>query len=208
MNGRAVVLFSGGMDSTAALWWARDRGHAVVTLAFNHPGRPRREREAARALARAAEVERHVEVEASFLVEPPGGAPPGYLPRRNLVYYAIAASVAEQVDARILVGGHLRHDEQGYPDAAPSYFDALNGVLRSGALPGGRGGCEIVLPFIEMTKMELALIGRRRGVPFERTWSCFRDGEAPCGRCLSCVDRYRSFRAVGVPDPAFPRGLP
>lgn len=181
---KSLVLLSGGMDSAAALEWVK--GDDVVTLGFNHPARPKREIEAARRLAAGA---RQFEVPVDFLVT---DAPSGYLPRRNLVYYAIAASIAEREHCDRIVGGQLRTDSQGYADAAETYLRSIEALA----------GVKIFLPLIAYTKMELILLARRRGLSFEGTWSCFRDVPAPCGECFSCVDRRRSFAAVGLEDPA------
>lgn len=201
MTDRALVVFSGGMDSAAALWWAKRKGWELWTLGFLFPARPKGEIAAARRLAARAGVARQIDVPLDFLVEIEGpGYPAGYLPKRNLVYYAIAASVAERAGARWIVGGHLRTDFQGYPDASEDYFRRLQDLLDRARVRGRTPPCGIVLPLIEYTKMELILVGREWGVPFAETWSCFADGPAPCGRCFSCVDRRRSWEAVGIAD--------
>lgn len=183
----ALVLLSGGMDSAAALWWAVER-HRVVTLAFEPPGTPAAEREASRALARAARVTDHREIPLPWLRGGDDGRhPPGYLPRRNLVYYAVAGSIAEQLGAAAIVGGHLATDGIDFPDARTAYFRDLEALV----------GIPIVLPFIDMTKPEVVRWGRERGVPFELSWSCYRDLPRPCGECVSCRERAEALVSQG-----------
>lgn len=178
----ALVLLSGGMDSAAALWWARER-YRVVTLSFLVPGAAAGERRAARALSRAAGAAAHHEVQLGFLVNHRPGHPAGYLPKRNLVYYAIAGSIAEQAGAVALVGGHLATDGGDFPDARPAYFARIRRML----------GLPLKLPFLDKTKRDVVKYGLSKGVPFGLSWSCFRDGTKPCGRCASCREREEAF---------------
>ena len=158
------------MDSAAALWWARER-YRVVTLAFRVPGTPARERRA----------------ELPFLTNHVAGKPDGYLPQRNLVYYAVAGSLAEQVGASVIVAGHLATDGQDFPDARPGYFRRI----------GKMTGIAVVLPFIGKTKRDVIRYGLRRGVPFDKTWSCYRDGRTPCRECVSCRERSEALGERG-----------
>ncbi len=178
MRRKAIVLLSGGMDSAAALWWARGR-YEVITLAFVTPATPAGERKAARALSKAAGAAEHREITLPFLTNHVAGKPDGYLPQRNLIYYAVAGSLAEQLGAVAIVGGHLATDAEDFPDARREYFARIESMT----------GLRVALPFIEKTKTDVVRYGLRRGVPFDKTWSCYRNGRRPCGECVSCRER-------------------
>jgi 7-cyano-7-deazaguanine synthase len=192
---RAIVLLSGGLDSAVCLWWARAEGYDVHALTFDFPGRPPRELAAARLLAAAAHATLEV-VSLPFLREMPC-APPGYLPGRNLVYYAIAASRAEALGASAIVGGHIATDPDGFPDASPAFFDALGRTLQAGASPA-----RILRPLAGLSKVEAIRRAIALGVPLDLTVSCYASDDRPCGRCVSCDERATAFAAVGVADPA------
>jgi 7-cyano-7-deazaguanine synthase len=188
MTKTALVLLSGGMDSAAALWWARERYRDVMTLAFVVPSTPAGERRAAKALSKAAGAAEHREVELPFLTNHVKGKPDGYLPQRNLIYYAIAGSLAEQMGAVAIVGGHLATDAEDFPDARAEYFERVEAMT----------GIRVVLPFIRKRKADVVRYGLRRGVPFDKTWSCYRNGSRPCGACVSCLERAAAIGHNGA----------
>lgn len=190
---RALVLLSGGLDSAVALWHARAAGHEVVALSFRYPGRPLKEARAARELARLAAVPHH-EADLPFLREPEGGAfalaPRGYIPGRNALFYAAAAYHAEIVGCQVVVGGHNADDAARFPDARASFFQRLGALLDAGlwGLPG-RPALRLEMPLATLTKKEVVALGRSLRVPLALAWSCYEDGEAPCGACPSCLER-------------------
>ena len=200
----AVVLLSGGLDSAVALYWARREGHLLHPLEVEYPQRPRRERAAAEALARALDVERTV-VALPFLREveadTPVGPPRGYIPARNFIFYSIAAHEADARGASLIVGGHNRDDGARFPDARRTFFDALELLLADGLWSARERPLRIVLPLADKDKAETVRLGLSLGVPFEHTWSCYEDGDLPCRRCPSCDERARAFAACGVADP-------
>ena len=206
LRGISLVLLSGGPDSAAALAWARARGGRVIPATFDFPGRPRSERRAARRVARAMGLPPPRMIRVPLLRMTggaggrPGGIPPGFIPHRNLVYYGLALALAAAVGARRIVGGQLKTDGRLFPDGRPDFFRGLHALAARG-MPPGRG-CRIVLPFARMSKAEVLLLGVRLGAPLGMTWSCYRHGPRPCGRCLGCVERRDSFREAGVRDGA------
>jgi 7-cyano-7-deazaguanine synthase len=184
---KAVVLVSGGIDSAVALWWAKGR-HDVLALSFDGAGRPRGEAAACAALVRRARVP-HLRVPAPFL-RPRAS---GFVPARNLVYHGIALAIAEDCGAAAVVAGHNRSDAALFDDARPAFFRRLERL---------NGGVRIELPLARLTDAQVIARGRREGVPLELTWSCYRDGRAPCRRCSACRGRIESFRFAGIEDPA------
>jgi 7-cyano-7-deazaguanine synthase len=171
---RALVLLSGGIDSAVALWWARER-YDVTAISFDGLRRPRGEVRACRAVARRARV-KHVRVDLPFLE----ARADGYVPGRNLVYHAAAISIAERRGAKAVIAGHNKSDAKWFADARPAFFKRLLTLA---------DGVRIVRPFAAMTDAQVARLGAKLGVPLEITWSCYRDGASPCGKCAACRDR-------------------
>lgn len=216
----SVCLLSGGLDSCVAAAWARDRGDGLVALTARYGQVHDRELKAARAVAGALDAD-HVVVDlplgtfggSSLLGE---GAiedrrmeeigdeiPSTYVPARNTVLIAVAASLAEAREAdRIVIGANAR-DYSGYPDCRPEYLEAMERALTLGTKRGVEGdGVEIVAPLIDDTKAEIVRRGVELDAPLEHTWSCYRGGEAPCGACDACKLREKGFAEAGVDDPA------
>ncbi len=211
-GGRAVVMLSGGIDSTVALWWAKARGLDAIALSIEYSGRPHRELAAVDEIARAADALPLHRIDVPFVElasrlpayhDPVKPIPYGYIPLRNLLFYSMAAYHADASGARYVVGGHLVDDALAFPDANLSYFDDLNELLARSTNGWSRAGAPmIVLPFSGMKKEEVLREGARLGVPFDLTWSCWMDGEEPCGTCISCKDRAEGFTKAGMEDPA------
>lgn len=209
---RAIVLLSGGVDSAVTLWWARKQGWDVRPLTFDYFGRPRREHTAIEALAKKADVAPIRYVDLPFLKEvddlrPAGlenpvleGSPEGYIPARNLIFYALAAYYAELDGSRYLVGGHNGIDPESFPDASPTFFASLNRVFRMSLWSYAKTPVEVLVPLSGKSKEDVLRLGRDLGVPFELTWSCYWDRDVPCGTCVSCRERRDAFAAVGMAD--------
>lgn len=194
---RALVLLSGGLDSAVAYWWALREGLDPVALSFHYPGRPRGEVEATRGLVRAAGRNDLIECELPFLQEAADGAPgafasapPGYIPARNALFYAVAAHHAQILGCGLIVGGHNAEDAARYPDASASFFGDLEPLLRRGLwIPPGGEAPALRMPLIGLGREEVIALGGRLGAPLETTWSCYEDGAAPCGACPACLRR-------------------
>jgi len=210
---RASVLLSGGVDSAVALWWAKSNGWEVRPLTFDYFGRPAREQKAIEDLvARAgAGTIRHVDL--PFLKEVDDlrkegidnrallESPEGYIPDRNLIFYALAGYYAELDGARYIVGGHNGIDPESFPDSSPKFFNFLNSIFRLSLWSYERSPVQILVPLSGKTKEEVVRMGLAMGVPFEVTWSCYWNRNVHCGTCVSCRERREAFAAAGVADP-------
>jgi 7-cyano-7-deazaguanine synthase len=209
----ALVLLSGGIDSAVSLYWAMAQHWNVRTLEFEYHLRPSRERRACQELRRSAGLLNPAIVPVEFLREivdlPRGmldnpslaGAPEGYLPSRNLIFYSIAAYYAEIWNIRSIVGGHNRTDHESFPDAGQGFFAGLEALFSLGMWSYRSTRTRILLPLIEFDKIQVLALGRDLNVPFEFTWSCYFDAERPCGSCASCEERQAAFQALGLSDP-------
>lgn len=222
-DARAVVLLSGGLDSSTCLAWARARGFACTTLAVDYGQRHRVELEAARRVARALSVTDHREIALDLRAiggsaltadiavprdrdERAMGAdvPVTYVPARNTILLGLALGLAETLGARDLVAGMNALDYSGYPDCRPEFvraFEALAGVATRAGLEGT--AFTVHTPLMELDKAGIIRLGLSLGLDYSLTHSCYdpaRDGAA-CGRCDACRLRLRGFREAGVPDP-------
>lgn len=215
---KAIVLLSGGLDSTTTLYQALAQGYEVRALIFDYGQRHRREIKAARDIARAAGVAYEV-VRISFpwkgsalldttVAVPLGGSkkaviPATYVPARNIIFVSYAASFAEAVGARVIFIGANAVDYSGYPDCRPSFFKAYQKALDAGLKTGVEGkNIVIATPLIKLSKAAIIRLGQSLGVPFEKTWSCYQGGRTPCGVCDSCLIREQGFRAAGSANKA------
>lgn len=179
-----VTLFSGGIDSTVALWKCLDAGLHPVVLEFEYEQRPAGECEAAtRILDRCNGIERHT----ISLPVVNGNRGEILLSESNLIYYGIGANFAAEVGVDYLVGGQIKTDwdECGLEDATPSYYRTLaEQITKSHDTPP-----ELVMPLLHKDKREVVATGERVGAPLELTWSCERAGDTSCGECFQCRKR-------------------
>jgi 7-cyano-7-deazaguanine synthase len=224
---KAVILLSGGLDSTTVLYQARAQGFNCYALSFDYRQRHRQELEAAIALAQAAEVADHQIV--SFDLGLWGGSaltdvqidlpthraldvmsaqiPVTYVPARNTIFLSFALAYAEAIAAEQVHIGVNRLDYSGYPDCRPDYIAAMQTVFRLGTKQGREGQpIEIVTPLIDLRKTEIIQLGNQLGVPWAQTWSCYSDGggmlpPVACGGCDACQLRLAAFAELGLPDP-------
>jgi len=222
MRKKAVVLLSGGLDSTTALYWAKTKGYAPVALSVRYGQRHVRELRAARAVARRAGAPlREVALSLPWLggssltnkkMKLPeialakigtGGVPSTYVPGRNTMFLALAASLADAIGASAIVIGANALDYSGYPDCRPPFLDAFSKVARLGTRRGAEGGALTVLaPLLHLDKKGVVRLAAKVGAPLSLTWSCYAGGARPCGKCDSCQLRAKGFREAGAEDPA------
>ncbi|HTY08742.1 MAG TPA: 7-cyano-7-deazaguanine synthase QueC [Candidatus Edwardsbacteria bacterium] len=217
----AVVLLSGGLDSATVLYWAKDRGYEPHALLFDYGQRHDRELRSAMALCRRCRadyelVRFNLPWQGSSLLDPamkvpqPRSAkaigkqiPSTYVPARNTIFLAFGLSYAEAIGAGAVMIGANALDYSGYPDCRPDYIRAMAKAFKLGTKTGREGrAIKIVAPLVKMSKSRIIKLGMKLGVPYELTWSCYRGGAKPCGRCDSCLLRAKGFAGAGLPDPA------
>lgn len=207
---KAILLFSGGIDSSVALFWALSKGWEVVPLTINYKDRPEAERRAMRSILKKAGVNSLIEIPLEFMKDVeelkkieavPSNltdAPESYIPARNMVFYAIAAYFAETLEASAIIGGHNQTDPKIFPDSGTKFFRRLGIVFEQGLMSYTKNPVKIVLPLSRYTKAQIVRLGRRLAAPLEITWSCEFDGKEECGNCPSCKDKERAFATVGA----------
>lgn len=212
---KVVVLCSGGMDSVAALYWARAH-HTVVAVASFDYGAKHNPREIpfAREHAAALGVRHEVialpfvnQLFASHLLQSGGEIPEGHyaadnmkqtvVPFRNAIMLSITCGFAESAGAEGLIIAAHGGDHAIYPDCREAFMQAMGDTMRLGTY----AGIALLRPFIDLTKGGIARVGHGLGVPFARTWSCYKGGEIHCGRCGTCVERREAFLEAGLTDP-------
>lgn len=219
----AVILLSGGLDSTTVLAIAKSQGFACYAISFRYGQRHEHELESARKVAEAAGVVRHVVVDIDLRqfggsaltsdlevpkhqsVEEIGGEIPiTYVPARNTVFLSFALAYAETLGARDIFIGVNALDYSGYPDCRPEFIAAFERLANLATKAGVEGqAIRIHAPLIELTKGEIIRRGLELGVDYGLTTSCYdpaADGTA-CGHCDACLLRLKGFAENGVPDP-------
>ena len=222
MSHKAVVLLSGGLDSYTAGAIARADGHELYALTIRYGQVHALEVEAARRVAKALRVGRHLALDVplsaiggSALVgdgEIPkdrssaaGDIPATYVPARNTVFLSLAMAWAEVIGAGAIVIGVNALDYSGYPDCRPEYLRAFEALAALATKAGVEGrSLKILAPLLQLTKAEIIRRGLALGVDYGLTLSCYDPdpGGRPCGRCDSCRLRARGFFEAGVVDPA------
>jgi 7-cyano-7-deazaguanine synthase len=221
---RAVVLSSGGIDSTTAMAIAKAEGYEIYSLSFNYGQRHEVELQAAQRIAKALGAKEHLIIDldlrkigGSALIDaievPKGrsaeeikqGIPVTYVPARNTIFLSYALAWAERLGAADIFIGVTAVDFSGYPDCRPEYIRAFEQManLALKAAVEGRMRIKIRAPLIKMTKAEIIRRGVELGVDYALTHSCYDptpDGRA-CGQCDSCLLRKKGFHEAGVIDP-------
>ena len=216
---RAVVLLSGGLDSTTTLAKALADGMEVTALSFSYGQRHSRELVSAANVAKYYGIE-HVIVDLDLSMfrsaltredlEVPEDRdesqmgkdiPITYVPARNIIMMSVAAGLCESVDAdRIYIGANVV-DYSGYPDCRPEFFEAFERMIAVGTKAGVEGHpITIETPILRCSKADIVRMGKELGAPLHLTWSCYEGGEKACGRCDSCRLRLKGFEEAGYRD--------
>jgi 7-cyano-7-deazaguanine synthase len=222
MSKRAVVLLSGGLDSTTAAWLARASDFELYALSFDYGQRHKKELEAAAQVARDVDAQQHQIVRmnlsdwaASSLTgdgeiptEPNGERIPStWVPARNHIFLAVASGYAEVVGASAIYIGVSQVDYSGYPDCRGEFLDAFQHAadLASKRFVEEGVSIPVLAPFLYLPKSGVIRLGLALGVDYAQTWSCYQGGDRPCQVCDSCRLRAAAFAQVGQADPLLAR---
>lgn len=224
---KALVLSSGGVDSTTALALAVSRygKDNVIALSVSYGQKHDKEIKAAKAVSAFHGVEQlFLDLSKIFQysncsllqqsteeipeesyarqIEKTEGEKPvsTYVPFRNGLFLSSAASIALSKDCSVILYGAHADDSAGfaYPDCSPMFNDAMNQAI----FEGSGHQLKVEAPFVNMTKAEVVKMGLELNAPYELTWSCYEGKDVPCGKCGTCIDRAAAFAANGVSDPA------
>jgi 7-cyano-7-deazaguanine synthase len=220
---KAVVLLSGGLDSSTVLYLARQDGYDCYALSFDYQQRHRRELESAQRVAQAAGAVEHQVVSFDLriwggsaltdqsidlpierdLAQMAQGIPVTYVPARNTIFLSFALAYGEALGADRIYLGVNALDYSGYPDCRGDYLAAMQQAFNLGTKRGREGQpITITAPLIELRKTEIIQLGNRLGVAWADTWSCYDGSDRACGVCDSCRLRLAAFAELGLVDPA------
>lgn len=216
---KALVVTSGGLDSTTLLWDVASRGYDEVrAVTFDYGARHSKEIDCARsncqlmgiphdvielevleslaAIAGSALVNRNVDVPhvRDVMGDP---QPVTYVPNRNMIFLSVVAALAEAYGCEHLYYGAQKHDIYGYWDATPNFLSAMNAVFSLNR----KKPVQLLAPYINHSKGDIIRRGIELGVDYSETWSCYNGGEKPCGTCSTCAERIKGFADNGLIDP-------
>ncbi len=206
---KAIVLLSGGIDSTTTLYFAKKQGYKCYALIFDYGQRHKREIRSAVVVAKRAKVpyqiikidlpwkgssllDRKMKIPVRQKMK---GIPSTYVPARNTIFLSFALSYAEATGAEAIFIGANAIDFSGYPDCRPEFYQAFHRVIQKGTK---KKTIKVLTPLINMTKVQIIRLGMKLKAPLELTWSCYKGGKRPCGICDSCRLRQKGFRALGI----------
>ncbi|MEM3341615.1 MAG: 7-cyano-7-deazaguanine synthase QueC [Thermoplasmata archaeon] len=224
MEKKAVVLLSGGLDSSTCLGVALNMGYICYCLSFDYGQRHSRELEHAKAVySFFSEKYPHLTAEhkvikidlrtfggsaltddipvPDYKENSQGHVPVTYVPARNLILLSYAVAFAEVRGCGAVYIGVNAIDYSGYPDCRPQFIKAFEEAANLATGNGFTKHLKVETPLQNLSKAEIVKLAVKIGVPVEKTWSCYRGGEKPCGRCDSCVLRLKGFREAGIEDP-------
>lgn len=222
MTEKAVVLLSGGLDSTVSMAKALEDGYELYALSIDYGQRHEKELASARKIVEFYGIEEHrvlyidlMQIGGSALTDLSiavprkrdvdrigDDIPVTYVPFRNAILLSFAVGYAEVLGAKAVFIGANSLDYSGYPDCRPEFLEAFQKAAQLGTKIGVEGApITIQSPLIGMTKADIVREGVRLSIPFHLTWSCYLGREEACGQCDSCTLRLRGFREAGVEDP-------
>ena len=219
---KAVVLMSGGLDSTTCAAIAKDKGCELYAVSFDYNQRHRRELASAKKVAEYYGVKKHIIITTNMdaiggsaltdmnLSVPDGiiereanDVPVTYVPARNLIFLSYALGYAEVVGANYVYIGVNSVDYSGYPDCRPEFVEKFRELADCAVKATAADGRKIQIetPLLYLSKKDIVLMAKKLNVPLHLTQSCYRGGEKACGVCDSCRLRLKGFADAGLTDP-------
>lgn len=215
---KAVLILSGGLDSTTLLYKMLSDGYEVEALTFNYAQRHKKEIDCAKEIVRLRKIPHRV-IDLSCLAAILGdsallggkevpkchytedAARQTIVPNRNMIMLAVAAGYAEAHEIPAVFYAAHRNDSTIYPDCRREFVEALKPAI---TLATAWHPVELRAPFIDLTKAEIVKLGLELKVPYELTWSCYKGEEKPCKGCPTCIERKEAFTLNGAKDPLDP----
>lgn len=215
----AVVILSGGLDSSTLAYKLQAQGYSLICVSFNYGQKHLRELHSAAVIAKNLNAQHQIIdlsfmqnfLQASSLVNKEKTNPKEeynrdsmlvtVVPNRNTMMLSLAWTIACDRGAHVVAFGPHKGDNYVYADCRPDYFNAMNLALRLGTIDSRNDDLELIAPLLNMTKTEIVQLGAELKVPFADTWSCYDGGEIHCGRCGTCEQRRQAFIEAQVTDP-------
>ncbi|MCA6069911.1 MAG: 7-cyano-7-deazaguanine synthase QueC [Endomicrobium sp.] len=209
---KAVILFSGGLDSTTVLYCALSKGYKCSCLMFDYGQKHNKELKSAVKIAKTVKVKYSiikinlpwsgdVLTNKNKLVPVhkvlPKTIPPTYVPGRNTLFLSYALSLAQSINAQVIFIGVNAIDFSNYPDCTPNFIKAYNSVLK--AL---KTKITVQTPLLKLNKAQIIKLGTKLNVPYKNTWTCYNGYKKPCMKCDSCKLRAKGFKEAKFNDPA------
>jgi len=215
---KAVIALSGGMDSITSFYWALDQGYELKAVSFFYGQNHSKELDMAKWNCEQMNVEHEI-IDISFLgkitsnvsslTSGSDNIPEGMydadnmkstvVPFRNGIILAVLAAYAEANECQAIICGVHAGDHAIYPDCRATFIDAMNKAIGFGTYEN----IEILTPFLDDDKTDICYTGLSLNVPYEKTWTCYKGQEAPCGKCGSCVERIEAFLGNDSIDPLY-----
>lgn len=223
---KAIVIYSGGLDSTTCLFWALDEFNEVQTITFDYNQRHQIEIEySKKTLELAKDIKRKKIASHYFSIDLSqiGGSaltdlsidipknrdskemeeniPVTYVPFRNGIFLSITAAIAEKNGITNIIGGWNMLDYSGYPDCRDNFLNTFEQAINYGTKMGVEGKIfKILTPLIKMKKSEIIMFGKEHGADYSFSYSCYSGKEEPCGECDACILRKKGFQEAGIKD--------
>jgi len=218
----ALLLFSGGLDSTTLLYWAGNRFDKIVALTFDYAQRHSFEIDMSKKVLSNSGIDRVSQLIFKIDLSQIGGSaltdssvevpdnpienignqiPITYVPFRNGIFLSIAAALAEKEGIRTIIGGWNQLDYSGYPDCREDFIKSMERSINLGTKVGRlENGIKIRAPLINLSKKEIIMLGKENGADYSYSYSCYNGEPVPCGHCDSCKLRAAAFKQAGIED--------
>ncbi len=218
----ALLLFSGGLDSTTLLYWAGNRFDTIVALTFDYAQRHSFEIKMSKKVLSNSGIDKVSQLIFKIDLAQIGGSaltdssievpdnpienignriPITYVPFRNGIFLSIAAALAEKEGIGTIIGGWNQLDYSGYPDCREDFIKSIERSINLGTKVGRlENGIKIQAPLINLSKKEIIMLGKKNGADYSYSYSCYNGEPVPCGHCDSCKLRAAAFKQAGIKD--------